>query len=846
MSKTSAATKRFMNEKLQGKDVYTEPNSAHSDQELLERKLRFSSQVVQDLSFWVPHVGQAPIGKALFYDEKKDVIVECGRKYGKDIALDQELPTPSGFVKMKDLNVGDYVFGDDGVPTKILWKSDIIESENFEITFCNGEKIIAGEGHNWSTLTKLDRKKIRRTDRGGNPGLRPSVKTTRQISESVMHGKEINHTIPVQSSVQYDKKLVSLDPYVMGYWLGNGCKYDGKITSPDEDIVNHISDFFPIRKIDKYDYYASGIVSCLKKHGLSGGVDKFIPDDFLFSDIEDRKKLLAGLLDSDGHCSKNNLIEFSQSNALLFNQFTILLSSLGIKFQKTTSRIGKYNGINCKENWRCFFQCEWNPFFGTRKRKQYDDSLKKDYKNFYHHKIVKVESVGIGYGQCISVDNESHLFLVSKSYIPTHNSELAPYCQYRWAITHNDSYNYYFVPMKDQIGDIIWSNGRMPEFLPIHLKRKYLDGDPSKSEYRVNFKNGSFIRCDGSDSHQKARGYSANGLTVYDETKDFHPMFHDAFDPNRAINDAPLLALGTPGDEKALLTKLFDAAQTSSYGAAFNFPSYVNPHISKEFLAKKEKEYRERGEYDLFQIEYLAKRIKLGSKYIFPMLKRAFIKPHAELLKHVNQNRRDYDFCVSYDPGSSKCFAVLLLAIHRFERHVIILDEIYATKLGENSTRKIVPVALFKAEEINPVNEDWMDCYDYAAAWFHSDIVDQFEDYPHALFPCEKDIKDKEAKLNLIKDMLNANLISVSDRCTSFYKEMDEYKLNDKGILKKENDHLIDAFRYALNVLSYDTIEAARPLEFKDKYKTGTPELDLLRSKKEGDFYGDIDGDLFY
>lgn len=507
MSKTSAATKRFMDQKLDGKDVYTAPNSAYTDQELLERKIRFSSQVIKDLSFWVPHVGQAPIGKALFYDEKKDIIVECGRKYGK--------------------------------------------------------------------------------------------------------------------------------------------------------------------------------------------------------------------------------------------------------------------------------------------------------------------------------------------------SELAPYCQYRWAITHNDSYNYYFCPMKDQIGDIIWANGRMPEFLPIHLKRKYLDGDPSKSEYRVNFKNGSFIRCDGSDNHQKARGYTANGLSVYDETKDFHPLFHDAFDPNRAINDAPLLALGTPGDEKALLTKLADAAAVAPYGAFFNFPSYVNPHISKEFLAKKEKEYRDRNEYDLFQIEYLAKRIKLGSKYIFPMLKRSVFKPYKDLVDHIKLNRKDYDFCISYDPGSTKCFAVLLLAVHRFDRHVILLDEIYATKLGENSTRKIVPVALFKADEINDISDDWTDCYDHAAQWFHSDIVDQFADYPHALFPCEKDIKNKEAKLNLIKDMLNTGLITFSDRCGTMYKEMDEYKLNDKGKMVKEDDHLIDAFRYALNVLAYDTIEAARPLTFTDKYKTGTPEMDYLRSKKEDDFYGNIDRDLF-
>lgn len=423
-------------------------------------------------------------------------------------------------------------------------------------------------------------------------------------------------------------------------------------------------------------------------------------------------------------------------------------------------------------------------------------------------------------------------------------SELAPYCQYRWAITHNDTYNYYFCPQKDQIGDIIWANGRMPDFLPIHLKRKYLDGEPSKSEYRVNFKNGSFIRCDGSDSHQKARGYTANGLSVYDETKDFHPMFHDAFDPNRAVNDAPLLALGTPGDEKALLTILFEAAKLSDYGATFNFPSYVNPHISREFLKKKEEEYRARGEYDIFQIEYLAKRVKIGSKYIFPMIKKSMIMEYEKLNDYIRRNRRDFDFYIGYDPGSAKCFAVILIAIHRFNKHVIVMDEIYATKMGDNTTGKIVPVALFKADEINPIAEDWSDCYDYAAAWFASDIISQFEDYPHALFPCEKDLKNKETKLGMMKDMLLKGVITFSDRAKNTYKEMNEYKLNDNGILKKENDHLIDAFRYVLNLASYTSLDEARPLKFEEKYKTGTPEQDLLRINKERDIYGDIDNYL--
>lgn len=424
-------------------------------------------------------------------------------------------------------------------------------------------------------------------------------------------------------------------------------------------------------------------------------------------------------------------------------------------------------------------------------------------------------------------------------------SELGPYCQHRWAILNPKSFNYYFVPVKDQIGDIIWANGRLPDFLPIHLKRKYLDGEPTKSEFRIYFKNGSFIRCDGSDNYNKARGYTANGLNIYDETKDFNPMFHDAFDPNRAVNNAPLLAMGTPGDERALLTLLFDGAKDKKYGAVFNFPSAVNPHISAEFLEKKKQEYISRGEYDVYQIEYEAKRIKIGTKYIFPMINKGMVKPHDQLIKYVKENRKDFDFYLMYDPGSAKCFGALFIAIHRFDKNMIILDEIYEKVLGKNTTKQIVPIAIEKCELINKNTDDWDHGYDYAAAWFLSDVTYEFPDYPYSLFPCEKDLKDKENKLSLIKDIMIGNLMLISDKCINFYTECEQYKLDDKGKLKKENDHLIDCLRYILNLASYYTVEDARPLRISEKYEKGTFEQDLLREKVQENFYADIDSGLF-
>lgn len=414
------------------------------------------------------------------------------------------------------------------------------------------------------------------------------------------------------------------------------------------------------------------------------------------------------------------------------------------------------------------------------------------------------------------------------------------YALYRYAMTNPGTFNYYFAPFKDQIKDLVWANGRLPNFLPEHLHKKYVES-VNNTEMRIVFKNGSYIRCDGSDNYEKSRGYSATGITCYDEAKDFHMAFHDAFDPNRAITDAPLLAVGTPGHGDDLLSKLWDQADSSRTGQAFRMESSTNPHISREFLERKMQEHIARDEYDVYLLEYKAQRIKLGTKFVFPMLdKSKHIRPYGELLEYVKQHRKDFNFYIGYDPGSAKCFAVGLFAIHRFNKHIIQMDEIYINKLGKNSTRQIVPVALEKADEINKTADDWTDVYDYAAAWFASEVAFEYPDYPHSLFPCTKDLRNKEAKLSLMKDILINGLFTFSDRCVKSYWEWENYKLDESGKIMKENDHILDLTRYVLNLDGYYTIEDARPIDFKIKYEKGTFEQDEFRQRQE-EGYGSFD-----
>lgn len=441
-----------------------------------------------------------------------------------------------------------------------------------------------------------------------------------------------------------------------------------------------------------------------------------------------------------------------------------------------------------------------------------------------------------------SIFYEGKKLVVAESGRKFGKSEILIYSLYRYALCNPNTYSYYFAPQANQIMDIVWANGRLPYYLPDALQKKYIESI-NHTDKRINFKNGSFIKCDGSDNYEKARGYSATGLTVYDEAKDHNPKFHDAFEPNLAITDSPLLVVGTPGDGSDPLTRLAETAKILPTGAYYNFPSHMNPHISHDFLKRKEDEYKARGEYEVFQIEYLAMRIKLGTKFIFPMLKKSIVHKYDTIVQFLKDNRKDYDFFISFDPGSAKCFAVLFGAIHRYEKNVILIDEIYANKFGENSVGKIMPQVIKKIEEINPNLGDWLSVYDNAASWFANEVQNDWTEYKIPLFPCTKDINNKETKLSLIKDILIKDLMVMTDRCIKTYWEMENYKTDDNGKIVKENDHLMDSFRYALNLANYYTTDDARPVDLTKK-RSGTPYQDFIEDKK-GEFYGDIDVGLF-
>ena len=396
----------------------------------------------------------------------KEAFIFVPRKCGKALALDTEIPTPHGWKKMKDIHYGDFVFGADGNPARVMAESEIFQKEMYEVIFEDGEKIKASGDHLWTVQTKDSRRvsnyqpkrrKMKRHDLRENGGW--FTVSTAEMAKDYCRvrkdgkGTEYKYRVPMSKPVEYPKRELPIPPYTFGLWLGDGTKDKPEITCNQLDIAElseEIQKDGYKTKITEYknkapkiqiDYHKKGekheptsFRNSLKSLGVFGAKD--IPNEYLQSSPEQRWELLKGLMDTDGYCGKNGQCEFSQKSEKIVDKFRILLASLGIKSTKK-KKIAKCNGKEFDAFIVTFFTSKKNPCFKiSRKYERLKDELSP---RMGAKSIVGIRQIPIEPSKCIAVDNDSHLYLAGRAYTPTHNTSLIAALAFSLAIIERKS-----------------------------------------------------------------------------------------------------------------------------------------------------------------------------------------------------------------------------------------------------------------------------------------------------------------------------------------------------------------------------------------------------------------------
>ena len=255
-------------------------------------------------------------------DDARDVMIE-----GEALAIDTPLPTPDGWKTMGCLKVGDRVFDERGKITKIDWVSPVVNHRKcYRVKFSDGTSIIADEDHKWFTHTRSARQYMKAG----------AIYTTKQIADTLTKDGWNNHAIKLPCAVNYPRKKLPIDPYVLGAWLGDGRSRSGDFTSGTDEIPDMIrSKGYEVRKhAQKYGYRICGIDPELKKLGVVG--NKHIPLMYLMASTEQRLDLLRGLMDTDGYVSARGQCAFDGNNRRLVECVRELVRSLGMTCAEQT------------------------------------------------------------------------------------------------------------------------------------------------------------------------------------------------------------------------------------------------------------------------------------------------------------------------------------------------------------------------------------------------------------------------------------------------------------------------------------------------------------------------------
>jgi hypothetical protein len=334
----------------------------------------------------------------------------------KGLALDTELPTPTGWTTIGEVCVGDQVIARDGKPCTVIAKPPVRNRDCYEITFDDNTVVVADDEHLWmtqkgviSTRSIFEYNEARRTYTNGKKD-RPIVMP---VAQPILPTLE---DIPLP-----------IDPYVLGIWLADGKRSSGEVCKPDQYVWDKIvtngfalgTDAAAVRAKRTMVRTVKGLRTLLRKEGIL--YNKHIPDVYKRASIRQRLELLRGIMDGDGNANTaRGQAVFTTTNKQLSDSVYELVVSLGSRAnQATTTQRGFGKTVTAYPvSWRPRTDC--NPFSLPRKADRMATVAESTAsKRRYVKAIRKVDSVPT---QCIAVDSADNTYLCTRSMIVTHNT----------------------------------------------------------------------------------------------------------------------------------------------------------------------------------------------------------------------------------------------------------------------------------------------------------------------------------------------------------------------------------------------------------------------------------------
>jgi superfamily II DNA or RNA helicase len=260
---------------------------------------------------------------------------------------------------VEDIKVGDILMGPDSTPRHVR-STTVGHGPLYRVKQINGDDYVCNDAH----ILCLQRTGC--PSRGWKAG--EEVKITAE--EFYNSHKFFKHTHKgYKVGVCYPEKNVPLDPYFVGLWLGDGNSRAPMVTTGDIEVEDYLKSYASKNGLQTSEQEGCGcknisLVGYKKGQKREGPrknivrdalntlnliLNKHIPQCYLINSRDNRLKLLAGLIDSDGSVAKPGAVEIESVNQSLAQGICHLARSLGfrssINKRKTSLKSRNYNGV---------------------------------------------------------------------------------------------------------------------------------------------------------------------------------------------------------------------------------------------------------------------------------------------------------------------------------------------------------------------------------------------------------------------------------------------------------------------------------------------------------------------
>lgn len=376
-----------------------------------------------------------------------------GNRLSEWIAVNDE----RGYIRFGDLRVGDQVFDENGFAVTVTGIYPQGKKKIYRVHFTDGTYMDCNDEHLWNVRNY--NKHLKGIDEYETLELKDLIKYPygyKKGRDGKFGNKSFRNTnkahwyIPLNKAVFRKAASLPIDPYVVGAFLGGGSYSERSFTivSNDEFVVKKIADkigaigyekrkenyswrFIRPNSTKSFKYIQTHEI--LSKFGYDGvfdckSLDKYIPEIYLNSSIEQRMELLHGLMDTDGTVSDNYRLRlsFSTNSEYLMLSFRRLLWSLGYRNTMTYEDRNKNREYTVRIKLPVNRKHEVFSLPRQLEKIKNHKNYKRQYERIYDDLgIVEIEDLGFKEDiNCIMVNGDSHLYQVGKEHIVTHNTSI--------------------------------------------------------------------------------------------------------------------------------------------------------------------------------------------------------------------------------------------------------------------------------------------------------------------------------------------------------------------------------------------------------------------------------------